>query len=88
MGDHYYTKSAGEISALTSRHGWTVDNGGRPAFWSAKKGEAGTLPLYCVYNGRLQRGQHHYTSSKVERDFLVGSAGWRYESEAFYGYPR
>ena len=86
MGDHYYSMSQGEINALTTKYGWTVDNGGAPAFWSAAKGDGGAIPLYCVYNSRLKKGQHHFTRSVAERDFLTTKAGWRYEKEAFYGY--
>ena len=87
MGDHYYSMDENEVRVLTTKHGWTVDNGGAPAFWSAAKGDAGAIPLYCVYNSRLKKGQHHFTRSVAERDFLTTKAGWRYEKEAFYGYP-
>ncbi len=86
MGDHYYSMSQGEIAALTTKYGWNLDNNGAPAFWSAGKTDEGAVPLYCVYNKRLKKGQHHFTRSVAERDFLVANAGWRYEKEAFYGY--
>ncbi len=86
MGDHYYSMSQGEINALTTKHGWSLDNNGRPAFWSAARADEGVSPLFCVYNSRLKKGQHHFTASVAERDFLVANAGWRYEKEAFYGY--
>ncbi len=86
MGDHYYSKSQAEINVLTSKYGWTVDNGGAAAFWSADPDGYGVIPLYCVYNSKLKKGQHHFTRSVAERDFLVANAGWRYEKEAFYGY--
>ena len=88
MGDHYYSMDEGEIRALTTRHGWVVDNGGEPAFWSANEADPGAIGLYCVYNGRLRKGQHHFTASAAERDFLVSRAGWRYEKVAFYGFAR
>ena len=88
MGDHYYSMDAGEIRALTTRHGWVVDNGGAPAFWSAGEADPGAIGLYCVYNGRLRKGQHHFTASAAERDFLVSRAGWRYEKVAFYGFAK
>ena len=86
MGDHYYSMDANEIRVLTTKHGWTVDNNGAPAFWSAAKGDEGAIPLYCVYNRRLKKGQHHFTASENERNVLVERAGWRYEKVAFYGY--
>ncbi len=86
MGDHYYSMDANEVRVLTTQHGWTVDNGGAPAFWSAGKSDPGVSPLFCVYNKRLKKGQHHFTASVAERDFLVANAGWRYEKEAFYGF--
>ncbi len=86
MGDHYYSMSQGEITALTTKYGWNLDNNGAPAFWSAGKADEGAIPLYCVYNSRLKKGQHHFTRSVAERDFLVANAGWRYEKEAFYGF--
>ena len=88
MGDHYYSMDEGEIRALTTRHGWVVDNGGEPAFWSANEADPGAIGLYCVYNGRLRKGQHHFTASAAERDFLVSRAGWRYEKVAFYGFAK
>lgn len=88
MGDHYYSKNKNEIAVLTSRYGWTVDNNGAPAFWSALKDDEGSMPLYCLYNGKLKKGQHHFTASENERDVLVERAGWRYESIAFYGYEK
>ena len=86
MGDHYYSMSQGEINALTTKYGWNLDNNGAPAFWSAAKDDPGAIPLYCVYNSKLKKGQHHFTRSVAERDFLTTKAGWRYEKEAFYGY--
>ncbi len=43
------------------------------------------MPLYRLYNGRLMRGQHHYTASAGERDYLAANAGWTYEAVGFYG---
>ncbi len=88
MGDHYYSKSQGEIDILTAKYGWNVDNNGAPAFWSAAQGDEGAIPLYCVYNEKLKKGQHHFTASAGERDYLVANAGWRYEGVSFYGYEK
>ena len=82
-GDHHYTTSAGERSKLLASGTWR-DEG--IAFYSAPKGSANAIPLYRVYNGRLKRGQHHYTRSAGERDALVSKHGWRNEGVGFYGY--
>ncbi len=86
MGDHYYSMNEGEIRVLTGQYGWVLDNGGKPAFWSAASGDEGAKALYHVYNARLKRGKHHFTMSVAERDFLTANAGWRYDGEAFYGF--
>lgn len=82
-GDHHYTTSAGERNKLLASGAWR-DEG--VAFYSVPKGSANAIPLYRVYNGRLKRGQHHYTRSAGERDALVSQHGWRNEGVGFYGY--
>ena len=42
------------------------------------------MAVYRVYNGRLKRGQHHYTTRAGERNTLTGSLGWRDEGVGFY----
>ena len=56
------------------------------AFYSATKFDTNTIKIYRVYNGRLKRGQHHYTKSAAERDSLVKNNGWKDEGVSFYGY--
>ena len=81
-GDHHYTTSAGERDTLVARHGWRFE---QVAFYSADADDSLNVPLYRLYNGRLRRGQHHYTASAGERDALVAKHGWRYEQVGFYG---
>ena len=82
-GDHHYTTSAGEKASLLASGQWR-DEG--VAFYSATNKDSNTIKIYRVYNGRLKRGQHHYTKSAAERDSLVKNSGWRDEGIGFYGY--
>ncbi len=82
-GDHHYTTSAAEKASLLSSGQWR-DEG--VAFYSATKYDTNTIKVYRVYNGRLKRGQHHYTKSATERDSLVKNSGWKDEGVGFYGY--
>ena len=81
-GDHHYTTSAGEKNQLVASGQWRYEG---VAFYSAKPSDKGSVRIYRVYNGRLQRGQHHYTTSAQERDSLVKNNGWRDEGIGFYG---
>lgn len=81
-GDHHYTTSAGEKNQLVASGQWRYEG---VAFYSAKPSDKGSVKIYRVYNGRLQRGQHHYTTSAKERDSLVKNNGWRDEGIGFYG---
>ncbi|WP_049618577.1 hypothetical protein [Streptococcus sp. X13SY08] len=65
-----------EINVLTSRHGWTKDNGGRPVFYSG-----GNVNIYRVYNQKL-RGLHHWTTDSNEYNVLPGH-GWSQEGVKF-----
>lgn len=85
LGDHHYSASPGEIAMLTANHGWR-DEG--IAFYSAAKGDVGSIEIYRVYNNRLKRGQHHYTTSPGERKSLTTLHGWRDEGVSFYGYAK
>lgn len=82
-GDHHYTTSTGERDLLVARHGWRSEG---VAFYSARKGETGAIPLYRLYNPGLRRGQHHYTANAAERDLLVARHGWRSEGIGWYGF--
>ena len=82
-GDHHYTTSANEKAKLIGSGQWR-DEG--VAFYSAQKDDGSSIPIYRVYNGKLKRGQHHYTKSAAERDSLVKNSGWRDEGVGFYGY--
>ena len=82
-GDHHYTTSLAERDKLLASGQWR-DEG--IAFYSATKKDTNTITIYRVYNGRLKRGQHHYTKSAAERDSLVKNSGWKDEGVGFYGY--
>ena len=82
-GDHHYTTSLVEKEKLLASGEWR-DEG--IAFYSATKFDTNTIKIYRVYNGRLKRGQHHYTKSAAERDSLVKNNGWKDEGVSFYGY--
>ena len=84
-GDHHYTTSATERDKLVGSGQWR-DEG--IAFYSAAKGDEGSIAIYRIFNGRLKRGQHHYTKSATERDKLVASGQWRDEGVGFYGYAK
>ena len=45
------------------------------------KEQVKTYPMYRLYNKNA--GDHHYTMSTVERDYLI-SLGWRYEGIGWY----
>ena len=81
-GDHHYTTSAVERDALVALGDWRAEG---VAFLSATASDEGSYPIWRVYNGRLRRGQHHYTRAAGERDALVASHGWRAEGLGFRG---
>ena len=82
LGDHHYTSNANERDMLVNQFGWRQEV---VAFHSAAADDEASLPLYRLYNGRLKKGQHHYTTSESERDVLVSRHGWRNEGVGFYG---
>ena len=77
-GDHHYTSDVNEVNVLTARYGWRIDNNGNPIFYSG-----GYMPVYRVYNKKLQRGSHHFTKSLNEYNTLP-NYGWKQEGIAFY----
>ena len=82
-GDHHYTNSAGERNSLVNMYGWRSEG---VAFYSAASSDGGSTAVYRVYNGKLIRGQHHYTMGLGERNNLVAYHGWKSEGVGFYGY--
>ena len=76
-GEHFYTSSEGERNMISSV-GWTYEGVG----WVAP--ESSRTPVYRLYNGRLKRGQHHYTTRSGERSVLVESRGWSDEGVGLY----
>lgn len=81
---HLYTTDTNEVAVLTSLHGWTKDNQGRPMFYSG-----GPVSIYRLYNPGL-RGLHHWTTDAHEYRVLP-QHGWHQEgtqiSAARFGSP-
>ena len=82
--DHHYTTSAYERDELV-KVGWSYEGVG----WYSD--DAKGIGLHRLFNPnvdpnapRNNSGSHHYTTSEVERDYLV-SIGWRYEDYGWYG---
>ncbi|MDO4537461.1 MAG: hypothetical protein Q4B54_04810 [Coriobacteriales bacterium] len=73
-GEHFYTASAGEKSALVDA-GWRSEGVG----WVAPV--SSSTPIYRLYN--KNGGDHHYTTSAGESAMLV-AAGWRNEGVGWY----
>ena len=75
-GLHHYTTSANEISVLVRLQGWTYED---IAFQSAKADAKNPdiKPVYREYNP--QDGNHNWTASKKEHDYLVAH-GWKDET--------
>ncbi len=73
-GEHFYTASAGEKSALVAA-GWRSEGVG----WVAPA--SSQTPVYRLYN--RNGGDHHYTTSAGESSMLV-AAGWRDEGIGWY----
>lgn len=78
LQNHLYTTDQNEINILTTQEGWTIDNNGRPLFYSG-----GSVPIYRLYNPAL-RGLHLLTTDTNEYQVLPGR-GWIQEGVAFYG---
>lgn len=62
-----------EATVLTKDRDYTLayQNNEGMAFCSG--GEVG---IYRLYNGGLKHGQHHFTASKSEVDWLAANHGW------------
>ena len=82
--DHHYTTSTVERDYLMSV-GWSDEGIG----WYSD--DAQGIPLHRQFNPNVDpsapvnnSGSHNYTTSEVERDYLV-SIGWRYEGVGWYG---
>ena len=89
---HFFTVSAYEFSNAVS-HGYTDEATGLGGFSVLLTEGAGALPIFRMYN--KQTGRHYYTTSVVERDYLVGLVpesnphfGWRFEKIEGYLYPQ
>ncbi len=52
------------------------------AFYAYGSQIAGSSPVYRFYN--TQTGRHFYTMSTVERDNVIGTAGYNYEGPSWY----
>jgi hypothetical protein len=67
LKNHLYTTDKYEVKVLTSQHGWTVDNNGKPLFYSG-----GKTGIYRLYNADLN-GMHLLTTDANE--YRVLSSG-------------
>lgn len=72
LQNHLYTTDTNEVRELTQKHGWKLDNNGRPLFYSG-----GDISIYRLYNLGLN-GQHHLTTDQNEYNVLP-SHGWLQE---------
>ncbi len=77
LRNHLYTTDLNEVNVLQKYHGWTIDNQGKPLFYSS-----GSIPVYRVYNKSLN-GLHHWTTDANEYSVL-GTRGWSREGAKFY----
>ena len=78
---HHYTTNKKERDWLVNVHGWR-DEG--ISFYSTGTKDSHTgVPVYRLYNPNSRHGDHHYTKSEKERDF-VRDAGWNYEGICWY----
>ena len=83
--EHLYTRSKKEYDSCGS--GTYKDWRAEGVAWRAPApGSSGAKPVYRLYN--LKSGDHHYTTSKGERDSLVASGQWRDEGTAFWSAPK
>ena len=76
-GEHHYTCSVVERDWL-KRLGWRYEGIG----WYSD--DQKHCPIYRHYHPRQRTGNHHYTSSKSESDYIVKYGGWRYEGIGWY----
>ncbi|MBI5757253.1 MAG: tandem-95 repeat protein [Planctomycetales bacterium] len=83
---HFFTTSLPEYNALKTR-GYEDEASGRFGFNVMANAASGTLPIHRLYNPSPNGGgQHYFTFSDGERDFLV-AAGWRFEKEEGFIFP-
>jgi hypothetical protein len=83
---HFFTTSLPEFNALKTR-GYEDEASNRFGFNVVANAATGTLPIHRLYNpSPIGGGQHYFTFSDGERDFLV-SAGWRFEKEEGFIFP-
>ncbi len=75
-GDHHYTADSNEAKVLTTKFGWTYDNNGKALF-----NTGGSVDVYRLYNKKLTRGSHHFTTSAKEYSVLP-QYGWKQEGAA------
>ena len=76
-GEHFYTSSLRERDWLVSL-GWRNEGIG----WYSD--DEKSIPVYRHYHPVQKTGNHHYTTSKGESDYIVKHGGWRYEGIAWY----
>lgn len=77
LHNHLYTTDTNEINTLKKLADWSLDNNGKPLFYSG-----GSTPIYRVYNKELS-GMHHLTSDVNEYNELP-KYGWQQENVALY----
>ena len=85
---HFFTTSPGQFGVFVAA-GNQNETDGQTGIGILSSPTAGALPMFRLYN--LSKGNHYYTTSEGERDFLVGlnpppvsgpdnrTSGWRYE---------
>ena len=79
--EHLYTTNAKEYGMCGT--GNYVDWNAEGVAWIAPgKDDYGATPVYRLYN--MKSGDHHYTTSKGERDKLLAGGDWRDEGIAFH----
>jgi hypothetical protein len=77
LKNHLYTTNPEEINALLQIKEWSIDNDGKPVFYSN-----GFVPIYRVYNRDLN-GMHHLTTDLNEYNTLP-QYGWTQEGVSIY----
>lgn len=71
---HLYTKDKNEVNTLSQTSAWSVDNDGKPLFYSG-----GSKPIYRLYNEGTR--MHLLTTDANEYNSLA-SSGWNAEGVA------
>ncbi len=84
-GTYFYTNSAFERDYVIANLGGFEYLPGR-GFQAYSNPTVGTIPVYRFYN--LDASTHFYTTSDVERDFVIANlGGFRYEGIGYYADP-